>query len=730
MKKDIFAISIIVLACFAGYWHICKPGEILYSPHSDIVAEHIGSLHIFPKVHEGEFFPFWRSDQFSGYPAFTNPQVPFTNPLYLPLYFLRQESVLSLIIIMHILTAGLILYFLGKMLGLSVISCLFMAAAGMFNFKLILALYAGWLPLIPAIVLMPLPFALVYKLLQKPSLKISLGLAASGAVCVLSGHFQFIYYIFIFVLLYVCWQSVILVKLGNWEHVKKCYKFLAVSAMLCLGLAAFKLAPFVLEIPEISRAGSSYKFFLSNHALSLKHLLTFLWPEALGTPLKNTYAGIELWEDAAYFGLIPLIFAFAGAVGGLIDLKKRSLTQYLVFCFLFSLVLCFDTPVLNLAYSILPGLSFFRIPGRFLFVTAFFGIILAGIGIETLVEYILKKRLIPTQILTTLILVVLLLITLEGSFYARRYLKTMPYKEVVPYTNYRSFFDSDNDLYRVAYMSRVAINYGWAAPMGLELITGYDSYNLKDYQDYFDILRLGFIQKPRSRVWADLNTITRLDLLNALNVKYIVTPAPLELPKNNFKPVKRFKDQQMFAFYRGFISGDIFIYQNLKNLPRAYWVTNVIKAENKSDMIQKLKNNQIHDTAFVLNARKSAEKFEHFKEHKTLIHYITNNHIKLRVSNKSAGFLVISEVYHPGWKAYIKPRHTQGELCGNIQLFQTNLCLMGLYVPAGAHLIEIKFRPVAWPLSLWISIFTLILFIIAILFEFRTGILYNHKGNE
>ena len=32
------------------------------------------------------------------------------------------------------------------------------------------------------------------------------------------------------------------------------------------------------------------------------------------------------------------------------------------------------------------------------------------------------------------------------------------------------------------------INYGWAGPLNLQLITGFDTYNFRHYESYFDLL--------------------------------------------------------------------------------------------------------------------------------------------------------------------------------------------------------------------------------------------------
>src|SRR5207237_8432319 len=64
---------------------------------------------------------------------------------------------------------------------------------------------------------------------------------------------------------------------------------------------------------------------------------------------------------------------------------------------------------------------------------------------------------------------------------------------------------------------------------------------------------------------------------------------------------------------------------------------------------------------------------------------------EVAVSTRSEGFLLLSEVWHPGWRASIDGVPAQ--------LFQADLALMGVQVPAGEHRVIFRFRPLHWPLS-------------------------------
>jgi hypothetical protein len=235
---------------------------------------------------------------------------------------------------------------------------------------------------------------------------------------------------------------------------------------------------------------------------------------------------VELWEDVGYFGIIELARAIVGAVWGW---GRRSHTRFLVGSFLLSLIMTVDSPLLRFLYNVLPGFQLFHCPSRFLFLTAFFGIVLAGIGLEETIARVRKRYSWPllAPVFTGLLL---LLVSTEGIFYARRYLTTVPHQQVLPVTAYQRFLASDSTVFRVATLNRPTVNYGWAASMNLQIIGGYDPYNFSHYQEYFDLLQWGAIRSKEASMWTDLVRISRTDLLDALNVKYLVSPVPLLLP--------------------------------------------------------------------------------------------------------------------------------------------------------------------------------------------------------
>ncbi|MCX6154243.1 MAG: YfhO family protein [Candidatus Kapabacteria bacterium] len=87
-----------------------------------------------------------------------------------------------------------------------------------------------------------------------------------------------------------------------------------------------------------------------------------------------------------------------------------------------------------------------------------------------------------------------------------------------------------------------------------------------------------------------------------------------------------------------------------------------------------------------------------------------SNSMKIAVESKSAGIMVVSEVYYPAWKAYIDDQPTN--------IFSANYSLRAIEVPQGKHIIEMKYESATFSLGAWITVITLILSL-ALLFSKR-----------
>jgi len=628
----------------------------------------------------GDGIPFWRSDQWSGLPGLTHPQSQFTHPFAALFLMLSPARAAGPTLFLEALVCGAGFFVVARQLGVGRGAATFAAVCGLFQFKLIAVTYAGWLGVVATIALLPWAIAAFVLTTRRPGIGAAL---ATGAVWVLvlhGGQLQLGYYAACLVLVLTAVDVTAVAVHGERGRALRIAATSLGGGALAAALAAYLLLPLYDDGSLVTRAHASYAFFTDHHALTVRHLLTFLRPEALGTPLDRSYPGEELWEDVAYFGWLPLVLAVLAVARG----WRRPFVRSLGATALVTLLLSFDSVVLRQLWATLPGLSLFRGPSRILFLTSAAGTALAGVGLEELLRRVSGRG--RPAAARCVLGAALALVGAEGVHHARRYVTTLPQSEVLPEGHLASRLAQDHEPFRVAAIGRSTLNPGWAAWWGLQLVTGFDSYNYDRYARYFDLMVSGEAGQPVARTWAAIPSLARLDLLNALNVKYLVSP--FELPASmtpRFELVERFRDEPSFTLYEGLGRSDLYLYANAHARPRAWWAGKVVGSSDEETLAERVREGRLGFTTYVLG--EDADSPASPSDAVT----VERSAPGLLVARTEAGvarFLRTSEVWHPGWRA------TVDGIAAKVLL--ADISQMGLWVPPGQHRVELRFEPPGW----------------------------------
>jgi hypothetical protein len=691
-------LALLVLS-LAGYGRLLARGQVPYSVHSDLVAVHLATKTVlYDSVHGGHGLPFWRSDELAGVPAFTNPESQYTYPLHLLFYFLPPVDAAGPAIFIQLLAGALVLAWVGRVLGLGGWACLLMATAQLFNFKLIAIAYAGFLPILPIATLFPLLFASTFLLIERPGLRATLALAASAVLCLSTGGYQILYYSALFLAGYVLWQAIAWWRGGRRGLARNIALGSLLAGLLSAGVMAYALVPLLAESHLLSRSAGTYDLFLSGYTLTPRHLLNFLSPESFGPLSGATAAGRYLWEDVGYFGIVPLGLALVGGVKG----WRRRHTPFLVIGLGLSLVLAMETPLLRFLYETLPGFGRFRMPIRFVYLTGFFGIALAGIGLEEALAILRARRtsgwFAPAASLLAVALIVL--VGAEGVHYAHRYIRTRPAGFVLPRTEYADLLARDTTLFRIAPYGRDTVQAGWAAPLKLQLITGATPFNLKDYRSFLEMMETGRMGRGGVYAWADFDRVARRDLLDILNVKYVLSAAPLDQAEEaGFLQVAHLADQPVFAFFDRMKRSDIFIYRNERFLERVFWAGRVVAAPDRDGMIRLMEDEDLRETAVILGEPGPRQEPLGDDERVGIVSS-SGGRLEVQTHSREGRFLTISEIRHPGWQGFLDGRP--------LPLVACDLALMGAFIPAGDHRVVLRFRPMYFSAALGVTVLFLV----------------------
>ncbi len=112
------------------------------------------------------------------------------------------------------------------------------------------------------------------------------------------------------------------------------------------------------------------------------------------------------------------------------------------------------------------------------------------------------------------------------------------------------------------------------------------------------------------------------------------------------------------------------VYENLRVMPRAWFVSKPA-AHSDNEELRLIRQGGSVDQQ-IENSQPKITRYE-------------SNRIDLETSNPEEGFLVLSEIYYPGWEARIDGQRAE--------VYRTNYVLRGVKVPPGDHHIEFVYRP-------------------------------------
>jgi hypothetical protein len=235
---------------------------------------------------------------------------------------------------------------------------------------------------------------------------------------------------------------------------------------------------------------------------------------------------------------------------------------------------------------------------------------------------------------------------------------------------------------------------GWALH-GLESIGGYSPAKLKILQDFLNSTQLeqtflpkyysqtanGAAPKPIEEVDTGLRK-RHLDVLRNLNVKYLVSPYPID------DPLFKLLDQPMHIV-RG-QRAQVLIYEFTDDYPRAWFVPAITTVKNFAEMSAKMDTSEAspYDLAFVLDAEGELRE-SRFGVGTVGVEEHSLQSLILKTDNKEDGFLVVSEVYYPaGWSVYLEDDSM-------LKMFAANELIRGIPVPAGEHTLRFVYEPPA-----------------------------------
>jgi len=387
-----FWVLLLPFAQLVFFWNIIVQRRFF---QADVVEQYYPSLSFLANSLRQFRLPYWSPYVFSGVPFLGDIQTQtFYPPCWLLAFFVGADGRLSfyaveLLIVVHLLVAGLLMYGLMREFRFTTESSVFAGLSFMLSGSLVLRTFhvtavctLAWLPLV---------LLFLHRSLHRRSLSDAVWGGLVFGLAALAGHPQFLLYVALSLAFYCLAFAARRWREMGVEAVWRPVLSLMLIGIIGVALAAVQYLPSLEFVRHTERASMNYADIVGA-SLRPSQLVTLLAPKFFGsfggsvaeaTDTVQFWGGEQpycYWETAIYIGVMPLVMAVLG-----IGDRKRPLRWYGVLLAAVGLILALGryTPAFRVALAVVPGLNRFRIPGRFgiLFTTGI--VILAAIGMES-----------------------------------------------------------------------------------------------------------------------------------------------------------------------------------------------------------------------------------------------------------------------------------------------------------------------------------------------------------
>ena len=245
---------------------------------------------------------------------------------------------------------------------------------------------------------------------------------------------------------------------------------------------------------------------------------------------------------------------------------------------------------------------------------------------------------------------------------------------------------------------------------------GYDPiYPLRNAQ-WYSLVNFGDTNKIARRYGEISNYYSKM--LNSANIKYLI-----DYKKN---PDNRIISD-VGVFNGGLNNAEmvpvfnekrIYVFENKNSLPKVWEIKKYKVAENDSQLIELLNDNEMTQNNYVI--LEEDPKMIINEKNQSKINNINQgfNEIAFDITSEFESLIFVSESYNKDWRAII-----DGEA---IKIFRSNYLFQSIKVPAGEHQVRFIYEPYSFTVGKNVSIISLILLMGALVYEKK----YKSKSHK
>jgi len=704
--------------------------------------------------------PFWNPYTFSGMPFFADLQIAVFYPFnYLLKFFVSGDHlspvILQLSIILHYLLCSIFCFYIGKHFKFTNTASVIFSL--MFTYSSYMIIHMIHMPLIEAVIWLPVIFLLWLKFIETRKYIYIFAATILMTFSILAGYPQAVFYIYLFLSVYVLIVFINKIREKDFVTVRCLVIGYIIFVAFSMGMSAFQLLPASEFVSLSNRSKITYDFAIEG-SVEPRFFLSYFIPKLFGVwKFNDASSDISWWATKEtfmfsianiYISVLSVVLILPTIAIRLKNKADKSLTWFLIGMASFSLL--FSTGGFfffhKLICSILPFFGRFRNPGHILFLYSFSVSLLTGFGVNELLknkkafaEYFNKKYFIVLVSAFALILV----LVYSGAFAVNiqqagdkvnawiksQYLVFFLFLAVSSTAIY--FYLTDKIKLNVfiaaillittldIYVNWYEQNNGSTNPEMLfnqrkqkedefknELKSEVFRVNMREhpYLAYFQrnggmISRIPFLEGYGALILDKYIPINKSEpgstqTHDIMNVKYKLEPASLK--SGNPNSYKFFVNTSYLPKARMFFDAKYFEEKDsaaLKNYMASkdfdHHKTIVIETDKKDFQLPVLKDSIIP------------------KSEVKVVNYDLNN-ITVEVETSENGFLFLSEVYYPAWKAYVDGKSTE--------LFRADYCERAVYLEKGKHTVLFNYESDTFKSGMSISLPMLFVWLLGTIF--------------
>ncbi len=658
--------------------------------------------------------PLWEPHILSGYPIIGNAQAGIFYPGILPYILLPGADASDLVALFHLVMAGL-----GMFGFLRALHCRHLAAllgAVVFMLNTVVIVWLMWDSVVGVMVWLPWTLWAF----ERAAVPGRLWMVAPGAIAValiyLAGHLQWSMY----AMLALAFYSVFRFIRPNATSRRRVLMIAGVLALLGTAIAAVQLLPTMEYISQGHRGPISFN---TMSQIVSWHGFEVLWvPKYYG----EGFAGPAWWgpinynESMIYVGIAPLLLALLAII-----LRHDAVVMFFAGMGLFGALSSAGSDIYRVLYWI-PGFDSL-LPQRMRYLVVVSLSVLCALGLDWLLRqsslsnkktllsiigsvfvigfgyvilraghlpddpqrlnFVYKQELIFVVLLfasasllalgkvlkhwgRSAVVGVFALTLIDLWRVGADYQRPMSTAYYYPSTPAIEMMLDDKSFFRV-----LSVRRDWqlmpnlSAMVGLSDVGGYDSVYPNRYLTYIRQIDKTGPPHPYTNNLAPSEFGS--PLVDLLNVKYALTSKKVDLPG-----------------WTLISKAGMRVYARSRPMPRAWIASQAHVVSGKATMLERLSTPNFNPYKVVLLERPPIEPLGiqarelpgdvHIAEYK-------NNHIVLKASLQRPGWLVLSEMFHPGWRATVNGAPAT--------VYRANYLLRAVPLPAGSHRIELTFLP-------------------------------------